>query len=85
MFNYLQCFASLLAVGIENAYLALVTTLIAVACSQFDKLKEAILDIRQQYITSDHGNEDEQVQTIANRNLQSKLNKCIRHHQSIIE
>jgi len=84
-FTYLQCFASLLLLGIECVYAALVTTLIAVACSQFDKLKTAILDIRQQHITPQHRQEDEQVHTIANCDLQAKLNACIRHHQNVIE
>ena len=63
----------------------MVTTLIAVACSQFDKLKAAILDIRQQHITPHRGQEDEQDHAIANCDLQEKLNACIRHHQDIIE
>jgi hypothetical protein len=65
--------------------MSLVTTMIAVACSQFDKLKEAILDIRQQHVTHHHGQEDEHKHTIANCVLQSKLSACIRHHQDIIE
>jgi hypothetical protein len=75
----------MLAMGILCGYLSLVTTLIAVACSQFEKLRTAILDIRQQHITSQHRHEDEQVHTIANYDLQAKLNACIRHHQNIIE
>jgi hypothetical protein len=65
--------------------MSLVTTLIAVACSQFDKLKAAILDIRQQHITPHNRQEDEQGHTAANCDLQAKLNACIRHHQDIIE
>jgi len=65
--------------------MSLVTTLIAVACSQFDKLKATILDIRQQHITPHLRQEDEQVDTIANCDLQAKLNACIRHHQDIIK
>jgi hypothetical protein len=65
-------------------YMSFIITLIAVACSQFDKLKAAILDIRQQHITPQHGQEDEQDHTIANCDLQAKLNACIRHHQNII-
>jgi len=84
-FNYLQCFASLLGVSIICGYMSLVTTLIAVACSQFEKLKAAILDIRQQHITPHHRQEDEQVHTFANCDLQAKLTACIRHHQNIIE
>jgi hypothetical protein len=55
-----------------------------VACAQFDKLKAAILDIRQQHITAQYGLEDEQVHTIANSELQAKLRECIRHHQEIM-
>ena len=83
-FIYLQCFASLVIVGAVFGYMSLVTTLIAVACSQFDKLKAAILDIRQQHITPRHVQEDEQVHIIANCDLQAKLNACIRRHQDII-
>ena len=71
--------------GILCGYMSLVTTLIAVACSQFDKLKATILDIRQQHITPHLRQEDEQVDTIANCDLQAKLNACIRHHQEILE
>jgi hypothetical protein len=84
-FPYLQCFSSLLAAGVGFGYVSLVTTLIAVACSQFDKLQTAILDIRQQHITPQHGQEDKKVHTIANCDLQAKLTACIRHHQNIIE
>ena len=84
-FTYFQCFTSLLLVGVVCGYMSLVTTLIAVACSQFDKLKAAILDIRQEHITPHHGQEDEQVHTAANCDLQDKLNACIQHHQNIIE
>jgi len=72
-------------VGVVFGYMSLVTTLIAVACSQFDKLNRAILDTRQQHITPHQGQEDEQDHSIANCDLQAKLNTCIRHHQNIIE
>jgi len=84
-FTYLQSFTSLLIVGVVCGYMSLVTTLIAVACSQFQKLKLAVLDIRQQHITPHHGQEDKQVHKAANCNLLKKLNACIRHHQNIIE
>jgi hypothetical protein len=74
-----------LAAGIICGYTALVTTLIAVACSQFDKLKAAILDIKQQHITSHQRQEDEQLYSTETSSLQAKLNTCIRHHQNIIE
>jgi hypothetical protein len=58
--------------------------LIAIACTQFDRLKVAILDIRQQHITSHHGQEDEQDHKNANCDFQAKINACIRHHQYIM-
>jgi len=84
-FIYLQCVASLLGVGVVCGYMSLVTTLLAVACSHFDKLTAAILVITQQHITPQPGQEDEQVDIISNCDLQSKLIACIRHHQDIIE
>ena len=84
MFTSLQCFATLLALGVGCGYMSLVTTMIAVAFTQFDKLKAAILDIRQQHIAPQRGQENEQVRKIANCELQVKLNACIQHHQEII-
>jgi hypothetical protein len=75
---------SLLAAGTIYGFLCLVTTFISVACSQFQKLKAAILDIRQQHITSHHGLEDEHDNAIENCDLQAKINACIRHHQEIM-
>ena len=71
--------------GFVFGYLSLVTTLIVVACTQFDKLKAAILDIREQHITPHRRQEDEQDHKTENCDLQAKLNACIRHHQYIIE
>ena len=71
--------------GVVCGYMSLVTTLVAVACSQIDKLKAAILDIRQKHITPQHKQEDKQVDIIANCDLQAKLNACIRLHQNTLE
>jgi hypothetical protein len=70
--------------GAVYVYMSLIIVLIAIACTQFDKLKAAILDIRQQHITPQRGQEDEQDNAIANCDLQSKLKAFIRHHQEII-
>ena len=72
-------------IGVTVSYLSLCTALIAVACTQFDKLKAAILDIGQQHITTQREQEDEQEHTIANRDLQANVNACIQHHQKITE
>jgi hypothetical protein len=65
--------------------MSLVPTLTAVACSQFDKLKAAILDIRQENITPQRGQEDRHDNAIAICIVQAKLNGCIRHHQGLME
>jgi hypothetical protein len=64
--------------------MSLCTTLIVVACNQFDKLKAAILNIRQQHITVQQRQEDKEVHKIAIYELRAKLNVCIQHHQDII-
>jgi len=71
-------------VCITCGFASLVTTLISVACSQFEKVKVVILDITQQHMTSHHDLEDEYDNAIANYDLQAKLNACIRHHQDIM-
>ncbi|GFG34088.1 hypothetical protein Cfor_11250, partial [Coptotermes formosanus] len=82
--NISQCLATLHALGITCGFPSLCIIFIAVACAQLEKLKAAILDIRQEHITPYHGQEDEQVHTAADCDLQAKLNVCIRHHQGII-
>jgi hypothetical protein len=74
----------MLAVCVLCGYTSVVTTLITVACSQFDKLKAAILDIRQQHMTPQHRQEDEHDNAIANCEFQAKLKTYIRHHQDIM-
>jgi len=58
--------------------------LTSAACSQFEKVKAAILDIRQQHITPHHRQKDEQDNAIANSDLQAKLNASIRHNQEVM-
>jgi hypothetical protein len=72
-------------VGVVYGFMSLVTTLIAVACSQFDKLKAAILDIRHENITHQGGQGYGHDNAIAVCILQAKLNACIRHHQGLME
>jgi len=72
------------SLGITCGFPSLAITLIAVACSQLEKVKAAIPDIRQRHMTSLQGLEDEHDNTIANCDLQAKLNACIRHHQEVM-
>jgi hypothetical protein len=72
-------------VGAVWGFMSLFTTLIAVACSQFDKSKAAILDIRQENISFHRGHENGYDNAIAICSVQAKLNGCIRHHQGLME
>jgi len=81
----LQCLTSLQVVCLVFGFPCLNTILIAVACAQLQKLKAAILDIRQQHNTPHHVQEGNQDHKIGKCNLQEKLNACIRHHQEIME
>jgi hypothetical protein len=75
---------------------SLYAMLVCVACSQLEKLRAAILDIRQTHVTSeqDCGAETDQQEGQGQRqfstsekmpsHMQKKLNDCIRHHQQII-
>jgi len=85
IFNSLQCFPTLLAIGVVYVYTSLIVVLIAIACTQFDKIKAAILDIREQHITPRHGQENEQDNAITNCDLQAKLSACVRHHQDVMK
>jgi len=85
LFTYSQWLSSLLLVAVFCGFVSLDNILIAVACAQFQKMKAAILDIRQQHIAPHHGQEDEKFHANEYCNLQAKLIACIRHHQEIIE
>jgi len=69
--------------GTVCGFACLCTTLIAVACTQLQKMNLALLYIRQEHIAIHHGQEDEQVHTIARCDLKAQLNSCIQHHQEI--
>jgi hypothetical protein len=81
----LQFLSPIQQLGLVVGFACLNTIFIAVACAQFQKLKVAILDIRQQYITPHHVQEEKQVHKTSKCNLQEKLNAYIRHHQEIME
>jgi hypothetical protein len=79
-----------------NAYFgfqSLYATLVCVACSQLEKLRSALLDIRQTHGISllECGGETDEREAAAHKNIhseqflhiQKQLNNCIRHHQEI--
>jgi predicted HD phosphohydrolase len=89
----MEVFAAIVIAGVFGGYLSLYATLVCVACSQLDKLRAALLDIRQTHVISEQyfgdgtDQQDGQGQTLASQELfrymQKKLNNCIRHHQEI--
>jgi hypothetical protein len=88
-----QGIASIFHISILVGFPSLYATLVCVACSQLEKLRASLLEIRQTHVTAerDRGTDTElqeaQGQDRASqelfRNMQQQLNDCIRHHQEI--
>jgi hypothetical protein len=86
--------ASIFSASSYFGFLSLYATLVCVAGSQLEKLRAALLDIRQTYGTLlqdcgggiDEREEAGQMNTPTEqfRNMQEQLNNCIRHHQEIV-
>jgi len=80
-------------VSIHFGFESLYATLVCVAGSQLEKLRAALIDIRQTYGTSLQGcgGETDEREAAGQKNthseqfrhMQEKLNNCIRHHQQI--
>jgi hypothetical protein len=84
--------ATIYLMGIHFGFESLSATLVCVAGSQLDKLRAALLDIRQTYGTSlqDCGGETDEREAAGQNthseqfcHMQEQLNSCIRHHQEI--
>jgi hypothetical protein len=75
--------------GFSNLY----ATLVCVACSQLEKLRVALLDIRRTNVVTNQEPGDEVSQQDSERqvhtteqvfqHMREELNGCIRHHQDI--
>ena len=75
--------------GFQSLY----ATLVCVAGSQLEKIRAALLDIRQTHGTSlqDCGGETDEREAAAQKNthsgqfrhMQEQLNSCVHHHQEI--
>jgi hypothetical protein len=89
-----QSIASFCMSCIIVAFPSLYATLVCVACSQLEKLRAAILAIRQTQVISEQDCGDETDQQKGEEqthsfeelfsHMQRRLNDCIRHHQEII-
>jgi len=85
--------ASIFIASLYFGFQSLYATLVCVACSQLEKLRAALLDIRQTHGTSLHdcGGETNEREAARQKNshseqfrhMQEQLNNCIRHHQEI--
>jgi type VI protein secretion system component VasF len=85
---------TIILLGFNGLY----ATLVCIACSQLEKLRASLLDIRQRHVTSEQdlgaesdqeeaqGQEKEQVHTSQEvfHHMQKRLNDCIHHHQQIL-
>jgi hypothetical protein len=85
--------ASFFTISLYFGFLSLYATLVSVAGSQLEKLRAALLDIKQTHGTSlqDSGGETDEREAAGQmntpseqfRHMQQQLNNCIRHHQEI--
>jgi len=75
---------TILAFALPNLY----ATLVCVACSQLEKLRAALLDIRQTHVMKEQdceghqysGRQTQIYEEVLHR-MRKQLNVCIRHHQ----
>ncbi|XP_023717009.1 odorant receptor 2a [Cryptotermes secundus] len=91
--NLSQAIASLCAACIFVGCFSLYAILVCVACSQLEKLRAALLDIRQIHVTAerDCGTQADLLEAQGHsraseelfRHMQKQINNCIRHHQEI--
>jgi len=85
--------ASFFTAGMCFGFLSLYATLVSVAGGQLEKLRTALLDIRQTHDPSlqDCGGETDEREAAGQKNthseqfrrMQEQLNDCVRHHQEI--
>jgi len=83
--------ATIFIISLYFGFLNLYATVVCVAGSQLEKLRAALLDIRQTHGTSlqDCGGDTDEREAAGPKNthseqfrhMQEKLNNCIRHHQ----
>jgi hypothetical protein len=90
-----QFVAAFVYVSTIFGFLGLYATLMCVACSQLEKLRASLLDIRQKHDTAEQNSgaeadqEEEEEEVVYTpqevfRHMQKQLNDCVRHHQEIL-
>jgi hypothetical protein len=86
--------ASIFPINLYFGFLSLYATLVCVAGGPLEKLRAALLDIRQTQGTAlqDCGGENDERDAAGQKNtpseqfrrMQERLNNCIRHHQEVL-
>jgi len=76
-----QAIASLFGIAVFFGFSNLYATVVCVACSQCEKLRAALLNIRQTLIITEREPGDTIEQGF--QHMRKQLNECIRHHQDI--
>jgi hypothetical protein len=79
-------FAAIVIACVFGGFQSLYATLVCIACSQLEKLRAALLDIRQTHVTAEWdcvAESDQQEAQELFHHMQKQLNNCIRHHQEI--
>jgi hypothetical protein len=77
-------------VSISLGFALLYATLVIVACSQLEKLRRNLLDIKQELVPSgaesgsDGGEEPVSRSVDQFCRMQTQLNECVQHHQAIL-
>ncbi|XP_033609372.1 uncharacterized protein LOC111869596 [Cryptotermes secundus] len=87
----MQIFASIFGLSVFFGFQFLYATLIMVACSQLQKLRTNLLDIKQEMVPSgDESGSDGREEPVSRSKdgfcrMQTQLNECVRHHQAILQ
>jgi hypothetical protein len=90
---FLQIIAAVFYTFVFFAFWGLYATFVCIACSQLEKLRASLLDIRQRQDTAERDSgadtdqeEEGQVHSCLQpfRHMQEQLNDCVRHHQQIL-
>ncbi|PNF24040.1 hypothetical protein B7P43_G08626 [Cryptotermes secundus] len=83
----MQIFATNFYMSIFFGFQLLYATLVMVACSQLQKLRMNLLDIKQEMVPSgaDSGSDGGEEPGSQFCRMQTQLNECVRHHQAILQ
>ncbi|PNF24032.1 hypothetical protein B7P43_G08628 [Cryptotermes secundus] len=87
----MQTFATVFYVSIALGFPLLYATLVMVVCTQLQKLRTNLLDIKQERVPSgtdcgsDGGEEPVSRSEDGFCRMQMQLNECVRHHQAILK